>query len=105
LPVVLIEAMAAGLAVVITPVGNVRDAVEDGISALLIAPRDSSGLRDALGRLLADSELRRALGKAAYRVAAREYGAETAVNRFIDAAERAAGHRGSLRERSRAQAD
>jgi glycosyltransferase involved in cell wall biosynthesis len=89
LPVALIEAMAAALAIVITPVGNILDAVEDGRSALLVPPRDPAALRGALERLLADAELRRTLGRAAHAVAAREFGVEMAVQRFIGAAERA----------------
>jgi glycosyltransferase involved in cell wall biosynthesis len=89
LPVALIEAMAAALAIVITPVGNILDAVEDGTSALLVPARDPAALCGALERLLADAELRRALGRAAHAMAAREFGVETAVERFIGAAERA----------------
>jgi glycosyltransferase involved in cell wall biosynthesis len=89
LPVVLIEAMAAALAIVITPVGNVRDAVEDGTSALLVPPRDPLALRAALERLLTDGQLRAALGTAAHQVAAREFGVETAIDRFLTAARRA----------------
>lgn len=87
LPVSLIEAMAAALAVVITPVGNVRDAVEDGTSALLVPPRDPVALRDALARVLTDATLRRSLGSAAHEVAALRYGVEPAVERFIAAAQ------------------
>ncbi len=89
LPVALIEAMAAALAIVITPVGNVRDAVEDGTSALLVPPRDPPALRGALERLLTDAELRLALGRAAHQVAAAQFGVETAVDRFLAAARRA----------------
>jgi glycosyltransferase involved in cell wall biosynthesis len=105
LPVALIEAMAAGLAIVITPVGNVRDAVEDGASALLVGPRDPVALRSALERLLKDTELRRILGGAAHRVAAEQYGVEMAVDRFIAAAERARTPLGRVGPQNRAEAD
>lgn len=100
LPVVLTEAMAAALAIVITPVGNILDVVEDGVSALLVAPRDPVALRAALERLLTDGGLRRALGSAAHQLAARQFGVEIAVERFIAAAECAqskAGRTGSPR--------
>src|SRR5207249_1362203 len=48
------EAMAYGRPVVATRVGGLVDAVEDGISGLLVAP---DGLRAALERLLGDAEL------------------------------------------------
>lgn len=56
------EAMAYGRPVVATPVGGLADAVEDGITGLLV-PAD--GLRAALERLLGDAELRARLGAAA----------------------------------------
>jgi glycosyltransferase involved in cell wall biosynthesis len=75
------EAMAHGRAVVATAVGGLPDAVEDGVTGLLVPPRDPAALRAALERLLADAALRERLGAAA-RVQARE--------RFGPEAERAA---------------
>ena len=40
------------------------DAVEDGVTGLLVPPRDPQALRAALERLLGDAELRRRLGDA-----------------------------------------
>jgi glycosyltransferase involved in cell wall biosynthesis len=59
------EAMAHGRPVVATAVGGLVDAVEDGVTGLLVPPRDTAALRAALERLLADTELRRSLGTAA----------------------------------------
>jgi glycosyltransferase involved in cell wall biosynthesis len=63
--VVCAEAMAYGRAVVATPVGGMRDLLEDGVTGLLVPPRDPTALRAALQRLLADRELRQRLGQAA----------------------------------------
>jgi glycosyltransferase involved in cell wall biosynthesis len=63
--VVCAEAMAYGRAVVATAVGGHLDLVEDGVSGLLVPPRDVSALREALERLLADRALRERLGAAA----------------------------------------
>ena len=65
------EAMAYGRPVVATAVGGLVDAVEDGVTGLLVPPRDPAALRAALERLLADEGLRRRLGVAA-RIAASE---------------------------------
>ena len=65
------EAMAYGRPVVATAVGGLVDAVEDGVTGLLVPPRDPVALRRALERLLGDAELRARLGSAA-RDAARE---------------------------------
>ena len=59
------EAMAHGRPVVATAVGGLADAVEDGVTGLIVPPRDPVALRAALERLLGDSELRAQLGSAA----------------------------------------
>ena len=64
LPMVIIEAMAHGLAVICTPVGTVEDAVTEGVNGLLVPPRDVEALADALASVVADGELRRRLGRA-----------------------------------------
>lgn len=59
------EAMAHGRAVVATEVGGLRDAIEDGVTGLLVPPNDGEALRDALLRLLDSADLRERLGAAA----------------------------------------
>jgi glycosyltransferase involved in cell wall biosynthesis len=61
------EAMAYGRPVVATGVGGLRDAIEDGVSGVLVPPRDPAALREALTALLADVALRQRLGQAARR--------------------------------------
>jgi glycosyltransferase involved in cell wall biosynthesis len=68
LPVSVIEGMAAGLAVVTTPVGAVRDILQDGENGLLVEPGDVRALSAALTRLTKDERLRRMLGHAARRI-------------------------------------
>ncbi len=68
LPVSVIEGMAAGLAVVATPVGAVEDIVTDGESGLLVPPGDVDALTAALTRLVGDPALRARLGAAAMAV-------------------------------------
>jgi glycosyltransferase involved in cell wall biosynthesis len=63
--VVCAEAMAHGRAVVVTPVGGMRDLVEDGVNGLVVPVGDVPALRAALERLLGDGELRARLGTAA----------------------------------------
>lgn len=68
LPVSVIEAMAAGLAVIATPVGAVEDIITDGETGLLVKPGDASALAAAIRRLLDDPNLRKSLGEAAMAV-------------------------------------
>jgi glycosyltransferase involved in cell wall biosynthesis len=66
------EAMAYGRPVVATRVGGIVDAVEDGVTGLLVEPRDAPSLRAALCRLLDEREERaRLAGAAAVRAAER----------------------------------
>lgn len=64
LPNVVLEAMAAGLPVVATAVGGTPEVVVDGISGLLVPPRDPAALAEALVLLLRDSGLRRKMAQA-----------------------------------------
>jgi glycosyltransferase involved in cell wall biosynthesis len=59
------EAMAYGRPVVASAVGGLLDAVEDGVTGLLVPPGDTHALRAAIERLLADPDLRSRLGEAA----------------------------------------
>lgn len=65
LPMAVLEGMAAGLAVLTTPVGGIPDVLDDDINALLVPPGQPPLLADALARLATDPELRRRLGEAA----------------------------------------
>jgi len=64
-PNCLLEAMAAGLAVVATKVGGVPEVAADGHSSLLVDRNHPAMLAEAIDRLLNDEPLRRRLGDAA----------------------------------------
>ncbi|MHC4473357.1 MAG: glycosyltransferase [Planctomycetota bacterium] len=74
-----LEAMAAGLPIVATAVGDVPLMLEDGVSGLLVPPEDPGALSGALARLLSDPGLARALGEAARRRARERYTVEAMV--------------------------
>jgi glycosyltransferase involved in cell wall biosynthesis len=64
MPVELLEAMAAGVPVVASPVGGIPEVVVDGTSGLLAAPGDSATLQRHLRRLLLDRSLAERIGAA-----------------------------------------
>ena len=64
LPIGVLEAMAAGLPVVTTPVGGIPEVVKDGVNGLIISPGDVRALSAAVLRLLDDSELRKRMSEA-----------------------------------------
>ena len=63
LPMSVIEGMAAGLAVVATPVGAVEDIIVSGETGLLVPVGESAPLGSALKSLVEDADLRRRLGE------------------------------------------
>jgi len=64
LPIAGIEALAAGLPLVLSDVGGLPDLVRDGINGHLIQMDDGKALGDALERLLGDETLRARMGEA-----------------------------------------
>ena len=65
LPLSMILAMGAGLAVVATRVAGIPEVVRDGETGLLVSPADPPGLGGAMARLVGDPTLRARLGSAA----------------------------------------
>ncbi len=65
IPVVVMEAMAAGIPVITTQHGGIPELVVDGETGLLVAQRDSKALAHALVRLSGDPELRLRLARSA----------------------------------------
>ena len=65
MPLTVLEAMAAGLPVVATSVGDIARMVEDGVTGRLVPPHQPEALAGALEPLLRNVELRRAMGRAA----------------------------------------
>lgn len=68
-----LEAMGAGLPVVATHVGGVPEVVEDGVSGLLVPPRDPAALAVAVRSLLDDAGRRVEMGKVGKRRVREEF--------------------------------
>lgn len=83
LPMALLEAMAAGLPVIATPVGGIPEIVDDGVTGMLISPGDLECLAAALTRLWDDAEMRACLGEAARERVADRFGVERAVEALV----------------------
>lgn len=63
-PLVILEAMAAGLPVISTREGGIPDEVEDGMTGILCEKRNPAALADALKHLMEDAALRERMGRA-----------------------------------------
>jgi glycosyltransferase involved in cell wall biosynthesis len=76
-----LEAMAAGLPVVATGVGGVVEAVEDGVTGILIPPRDRSALADAVVSVASSPDRGGAMGAGAREVVRERFSTERLVRR------------------------
>ena len=76
MPLSLLEAMATGLPIVATPVGDVPRLVEEGETGFLVPVGQPERLADALQSLLDDVTLRRRMGQAARRRVADRFSVE-----------------------------
>ncbi len=73
-PQALLQAMLVGLPVVTTPVGSITEVVTDGVTGLIVPPRQPSALAAALGALMADPALAARLGGTARAKAVDRFG-------------------------------
>jgi glycosyltransferase involved in cell wall biosynthesis len=81
LPYALLEAMAAGLPPIVTPVGAIPDVVADGLHGLLVPPRNPAAIARAIGALTERRVLAR-LSQAAARRASVSYSIQSVAQRF-----------------------
>ena len=75
----LLDAMACGKPIVATSAGGIPEVVEDGISGLLVPPRDHGAMAAAIVRLLNDPPLRGRMGQAGLACAQSRFSAERMV--------------------------
>ena len=85
-PLVIPEAMAAGLPVIATAVGAIPDFVKDEEDGFLIAPGDSPALAERICRLLDDEGLRRRIGERVRERAPREFAIEVGCGKVVEVA-------------------
>ena len=84
LPRSLVEAAASGRAVVTTDVPGCRDAIEPGVTGLLVPARDARALADAVLELAIDPGRRQAMGAAGRRLAEQAFDIKKVVQAHLD---------------------
>jgi glycosyltransferase involved in cell wall biosynthesis len=97
LPNVVLEALASGTAIVATPAGGIRSAIDDGTTGIIVPERDPDAIAAAVTTLAADPGLRRRLGDAARQAAANRFGWARTAERFEAAYRRALASRSAGR--------
>ena len=83
IPVVLMEAMSCGLAVVSSRLSGIPELVDHDRSGLLVTPGSSEELAEALIRLASDHELRRRLGEEGRRKIERDFDLHVNAGRLV----------------------
>lgn len=93
LPNAMLEAMAAGLPPVVTPVGSIPDVIHQGSNGLIVPRRDVAALAEALRTLVDTDGLRERLGRAAFAMASDRFAVERAAASLAQLVERAGRNR------------
>lgn len=94
-PKILLEAAAAGRAIVATDVRGCREVVRHGINGLLVPPGQGLPLACAIRRLLDSPTLRAEFGRAARHIAEVEFAEPLVVRETLDVYRQLQGDRGS----------
>jgi glycosyltransferase involved in cell wall biosynthesis len=84
-PLVLLEALAAGTPVVTTALGAIPEMITDGREGYLIGAGDVDQLAGALLRVLENSDLRRAMGRAARHRFEEDFNEQAFAERLLEA--------------------
>ncbi|HSP44457.1 MAG TPA: glycosyltransferase family 4 protein [Chthoniobacterales bacterium] len=82
LPTVIMEAMAAGLPVISTPLGGIPEMIETGVSGELVPERDPASLCNAIEGLVIDREKARTLGRRGREIAREKFSIETSARQL-----------------------
>ena len=84
LPLTILEAMACGKPVIATNVGGIPEVVKDGVSGILISPKDPESLHSAMNELLGDREKMKKMGHNGKRVCSESFDSKTMIRKIED---------------------
>jgi glycosyltransferase involved in cell wall biosynthesis len=83
-PKSLIEAAACQRALIATSVNGCKELIEDNVTGILIPPKDSGALADAIARLAEDASLRSALASNVYNYVKEGYASAVVKQQIMD---------------------
>lgn len=81
-PQAILQAMLCGLPIISTPVGSILEAVQHEQTGLVVEPKNSEQLHEAISRLLNDPKLCQTLGAAARIRAQEKFGLDTMLDKM-----------------------
>jgi colanic acid/amylovoran biosynthesis glycosyltransferase len=84
IPNVAVEAASTGLPVVGTHHGGIPEAVEDGVTGILVAERDDAALAEALARLAQNPAMRHRMGEAGARRVRERFSMRAQIAEYVD---------------------
>ena len=93
LPRSVVEAMATGLPVVATDIPACRELVREGLTGMLVPPRDTRALMHAVGSLTRDRVMRAAMGRHAREIAEAQYDERDVLGKQLEVFQRLLGAR------------
>lgn len=82
MPNSMIESMAAGLAVIVTSVGVISDFLKNGEHALIIPPKDSKALENAMIKIINDEDLRIKLSQNGHKLVKNKFSTNRELNKL-----------------------
>jgi glycosyltransferase involved in cell wall biosynthesis len=84
IPQIILQAQAMSCAVVATTIGGIPEVVEDGVTGLLVSPRDAEALAQKIGALLDDPALSAHLGQNARAHIEKSYSLDAMGGRLLE---------------------
>lgn len=82
--IILLEAMALSKPIVATCTGGVTEIMTDHSNGILVDPRNSNQLTEAITELLSDSKLRANMGSNAFRTVREKYDVSKVASKFVN---------------------
>jgi glycosyltransferase involved in cell wall biosynthesis len=82
LPLTILEAMACGKPVIATNVGGIPEVVKDGVSGILVSPKDPEDLHSAMNELLDNREKLKKMGYNGKRVCNESFDSKTMIGKI-----------------------
>lgn len=81
---VALEAMHSGKPVIASKIGGIPDVVQDNISGILVSPKNSKELANAIRRLISNEELRKSMGNNGQTIICHKFNPEKIINQHIE---------------------